>query len=128
MASPHVTSLAAFYMSVLGADYGRLAEEGALKCHLAVVFFVNAASEATKVSKTSLCGPADHAYGTLLRHMQNRSLGRDEACDLIANCRVVIVDEVQSHTHLCPLDTTVTCPILSQISTRLVNTHETGRK
>lgn len=65
------SNLFGFHCSVIGAVYGKSAEEYGLMRKVSIFLFVNMDWIATRVSTATLCGRIDYATDTLLRQMPN---------------------------------------------------------
>lgn len=95
-----------FYRLVLGADYGKSAEERDLRCNVAVRLFVKADGEATQVGIASFCVSAVVVSGTLQSHLQIQPFHHDTSHDLTDICTNLIVNELKSHTYRYSFHTT----------------------
>lgn len=68
--SASVSILSAFQRSYITNAYGKLVEDGNLKCDVTVTLFMNVDVKATRAGTAQLCGWADGEAGTFLSSRQ----------------------------------------------------------
>lgn len=126
MASPPVSSFAAFFRSILYSDYWKSAKERGLKCNFKVIVSLNVDGEATHDRTASLCGLAFNACRTLQCDVHNHSLIVTTAVTSLQSTRPSswMGEFLCLPLHLHILHTLL---VLSQVSVGLVCTHVTTR-
>lgn len=128
MALPHVSSLLAFYKSVLAAHCGNPSEETVLNGIVAVNLFLNIYCNGTQICSTLHCMLADNAFVTLQHQICNERVDHDDGGDVIATGIPFFLADMKSLRIHTPPTPPTSCFVPLQMCTQLLCTHRADKQ